>query len=96
MLMDPPIHGSRPVPVSRSPFGGAIPVEAAAFHEAATLSSAPIRALNLSISGTWLEPVVQELLGELQRLGIVRVRPRFYLSTEWGVPFNTIAVAIPF
>ena len=71
-------------------------MEAAAFHEAATLSSAPIRALNLSISGTWLEPVVQELLGELQRLGIVRVRPRFYLSTEWGVPFNTIAVAIPF
>jgi Putative zinc-binding metallo-peptidase len=24
------------------------------------------------------------------------VQPRFYLSTEWGVPFGTVAVAIPF
>ena len=24
------------------------------------------------------------------------MRPRFYLSTEWGVPFETVAIAIPF
>ena len=24
------------------------------------------------------------------------MRPRFYLSTEWGVPFDTVAIAIPF
>ena len=30
------------------------------------------------------------------RIGLTRVRPRFYLSTEWGVPFETVAIAIPF
>src|SRR5262249_45089847 len=25
-----------------------------------------------------------------------RIRPHFYLSTEWGVPFDTISIAIPF
>ena len=29
-------------------------------------------------------------------IGLTRVRPRFYLSTEWGVPFETVAIAIPF
>ena len=29
-------------------------------------------------------------------MGIVRVAPRFYLSTEWGVPDGTVAIAIPF
>ena len=28
--------------------------------------------------------------------GLVRLDPRFYLSTEWGVAFGTVAVAIPF
>ena len=33
---------------------------------------------------------------ELDRVGLRRVRPRFYLSTEWGVPEGTVAIAIPF
>lgn len=58
-------------------------------------SSKPIRDLGLKIEGTRLEPVVAEFQRELDALGL-RVRPRFYLSTEWGVVTGTIAIAIPF
>jgi hypothetical protein len=66
-----------------------------AFHEA-TLSATPIRDLHLSIAGTPLEAVTAEFLGELDRAGLRRVRPHFYLSTEWGVPWGTVSIAIPF
>jgi hypothetical protein len=59
-------------------------------------SDRPIRDLGLRIEGTDLEPVIAEFLEELQGAGITRVRPRLYLSTEWGVPFGTVAIAIPF
>jgi hypothetical protein len=65
------------------------------FHES-NLWSTPIRDLGLTIEGTRLEPIVAELQDELRQAGITRVRPRFYLSSEWGVPFETIAIAIPF
>jgi Putative zinc-binding metallo-peptidase len=65
------------------------------FHES-NLWSTPIRDLGLTIAGTRLEPIIVEFEGELQRIGLTRVRPRFYLSTEWGVPFETVAIAIPF
>jgi hypothetical protein len=65
------------------------------FQEA-NLSSRPIRDLGLRIEGTPLEPILAEFTGELDRAGIHRVRPRFYLSSEWGVPFGTVAIAIPF
>jgi hypothetical protein len=65
------------------------------FHES-NLWSTPIRDLGLTIRGTRLEPILEELQGELGRIGLTRVRPRFYLSTEWGVPFETVAMAIPF
>ena len=58
-------------------------------------SSKPIRDLGLKIEGTRLEPVVAEFQREIEALGL-RVRPRFYLSTEWGVVTGTIAIAIPF
>jgi hypothetical protein len=58
--------------------------------------STPIRNLGLSIQGTRLEPIIAAFEAELKQVGIVKVRPRFYLSTEWGVPFDTVAVAIPF
>jgi hypothetical protein len=32
----------------------------------------------------------------LAAAGIRRLRPDFYLSTEWGVPFGTVSIAIPF
>jgi hypothetical protein len=56
----------------------------------------PIRELELSIAGSLLEPLLAEFERELDRAGIRRLRPRFYLSTEWGVPEGTIAIAIPF
>jgi hypothetical protein len=65
------------------------------FQEA-SLSSRPIRDLGLRIEGTPLEPILDEFTGELSRAGIRCVRPRFYLSSEWGVPFGTVAIAIPF
>jgi hypothetical protein len=65
------------------------------FHEAA-LSQTPIRDLGLRIAGTPLEPILAEFERELDRIGLAHVRPRFYLSTEWGVPMDTVAVAIPF
>jgi hypothetical protein len=65
------------------------------FHESAPWSS-PIRDLGLAIEGSPLEPILAEFLDELRAVGITRVVPRFYLSTEWGVPDGTIAIAIPF
>jgi hypothetical protein len=56
----------------------------------------PIRDLGLAIAGTDLEAILHEFERELYAAGIRRLRPRFYLSTEWGVPWGTIAIAIPF
>jgi len=66
----------------------------AVFHETHDVST-PIRDLGLTIEGTPLAPVVDEFLGEVGKLGLA-VRPRPYLSTEWGVPFGTVAIGIPF
>lgn len=62
----------------------------------AHLWSTPIRDLGLTIKGTRLEPILEEFEQELDHCGFARLKPRFYLSTEWGVPFETIAIAIPF
>jgi hypothetical protein len=51
--------------------------------------------LKLELAGTPLEPIVAEFQREVRERGI-RVQPRCYLSTEWGVPFGTIALGIPF
>ena len=69
--------------------------EPSRFQES-NLWSTAIRDLGLTIEGTRLEPILAEFEEELRQAGITRVRPRWYLSTEWGVPFETIAVAIPF
>ena len=42
------------------------------------------------------EPVIEEFRAELARCGITQVVPRFHLSTEWGVPFGTVVIGIPF
>jgi hypothetical protein len=65
------------------------------FREA-TIRSTPIRDLGLTIEGTRLEPILEEFRCELAAAGFRRLTPRFYLSTEWGVPFETVAIAIPF
>jgi hypothetical protein len=67
-----------------------------AARQPATQRAVPIRDLGLTIAGTALEPIIAEFKTELDRAGIRRLQPRFYLSTEWGVPFDTIAIALPF
>ena len=65
------------------------------FHES-NLFGAPIRDLGLMIEGTRLAPVIDEFRAELVQRGITEVVPRFHLSTEWGVPFGTVVIGIPF
>ena len=72
-----------------------MPPEEHAVHEA-NLGSRKLRDLGLTIAGTPLEGVIEDFQGELAGLGLTMVRPHFYLSTEWGVPFDTISIAIPF
>lgn len=67
-----------------------------AMFEGNTRRATPIRDLGLTISGTALEPVLETFERELTAAGITRIKPRFYLSTEWGVPYESIAIAIPF
>jgi hypothetical protein len=64
-------------------------------HEA-NPSSKSLRDLGLTIIGTPLDQILQDFQRELKQRGITRVEPKFYLSTEWGVPFGTISIAIPF
>ena len=72
-----------------------MPPEESAVHEA-NLGSRRLRDLGLTIAGTPLEAVIAVFLRELAARGVTKVRPHFYLSTEWGVPFDTISIAIPF
>ncbi|MFO0929683.1 MAG: putative zinc-binding metallopeptidase [Gemmataceae bacterium] len=60
------------------------------------LGSTPIRDLGLTIEGTPLEPAIAEVRRELEAAGIRKLRPHFYLTTEWVVYDDTIAVGIPF
>lgn len=61
-----------------------------------TIGSTLISDLGLAIAGTQLEPLIAQFRTELEQVGIRRLQPHFYLSTEWGVPFGTISIAIPF
>jgi Putative zinc-binding metallo-peptidase len=72
-----------------------MPSEQPGIHEAG-LGSRRLRDLGLTIAGTPLEAVLREFQQELAARGVVKVQPHFYLSTEWGVPFDTISIAIPF
>ena len=67
-----------------------------AHFEAHQLLGTPIRDLGLAIEGTDLEPLVEEFRRELSQVGITRLKPHIYLSDEWGVPIETIAIGIPF
>ncbi len=68
---------------------------AAPFHENRFLAT-PIRDLGLTITGTPLSELITEFQRELERVGIRRLKPDFYLTTEWGVPFESISIGIPF
>lgn len=56
----------------------------------------PIRDLGLKIEGTRLEPLVEQFQNELRTAGITAIEPDFYLSTDWGVPFPSVSIGIPF
>jgi hypothetical protein len=56
----------------------------------------PIRELGLTIAGSPLEPTLEHFQNELEHAGIARLKPDYYLSTEWGVPFPSISIGIPF
>jgi hypothetical protein len=60
------------------------------------LRTTPLRDLGLAIDGTRLQPLIVEFRHELEQVGVRSLCPRFYLSTEWGVPFGTIAIGVPF
>ncbi len=54
-----------------------------------------VNVLPLSISGTWLEPCVQELYRELDEKKIL-YKPECYLADEWLAPDKEPVVGIPF
>lgn len=51
--------------------------------------------LGLSISGTWLEPLIARVCRELELRHIAH-RPHFWLADEWFSPEGAPGVAIPF
>jgi len=59
------------------------------------LLSAKVRDLGLTIAGSPLEPLVQQLHRELREKGITFLPP-VYLSDEWGVPEGVPIIAVPF
>jgi hypothetical protein len=65
------------------------------FREA-SFRKKPIRDLQLSIAGTRMERLIDIFIAELDAVGIVKLRPTFYFSTEWGVSFGTTNIGIPF
>ena len=62
----------------------------------ATPDGGTLRDLGLTIQGTRLEPILAAFLAELAAAGLTGVRPEFYLATEWGVPFPSATIAVPF
>ena len=61
-----------------------------------TLWSSPIRELGLKIEGTPLEPAIAEFRRELATAGFRKLKPHYYLATDWVVHNDTIAIGIPF
>jgi Putative zinc-binding metallo-peptidase len=63
--------------------------------ERQTLLRRRISELGLSIRGTMLERMVEQLYAELGAKGLV-FRPPVYLSDQWGCPENTPLIGVPF
>ena len=59
-------------------------MDAATSFQEAGLGETPLRKLGLRIAGTPLEQMLADFGAELDAVGLRRVRPRYYLSTEWG------------
>ena len=52
-----------------------------------------LRALHLTIEGTWLEDCLNDLYEELEERNL-RIRPHVWLSDEWFSPDTTPGIAI--
>jgi hypothetical protein len=63
--------------------------------ERQALLKARIKDLQLQLSGTPLERLIQQLYAELEAKGI-DLRPQCYLSDEWGCPDGIPVIGIPF
>jgi len=55
----------------------------------------PMKALDLSVEGTWLHRCLEDLHSELAERNL-RVRPHAWISDEWFSPANTPGIAFPF
>ena len=58
--------------------------------------SKPIREMGLKLEGSPMERFVQQLYRELERKGLKKFHPPFYLSDEWGCPDQQPVIGIPF
>jgi hypothetical protein len=94
-MTDTPGHAHEPHRRADRPWQDGGVSERHVFQEAG-LGRTPIRELGLTIAGTPLEPILATFERELDDKGISGVRPSFYLSGEWGVPEDSISIAIPF
>jgi hypothetical protein len=56
----------------------------------------PIRDLGLTIEGSPLHRLVQQLYRELEQKGLTKFRPLCYLTDEWGCPSGEPVIGIPF
>ena len=56
----------------------------------------PIRDLGLTIEGSSLQRLVQQLYRELEEKGLMKFRPLCYLTDEWGCPSGEPVIGIPF
>ena len=60
------------------------------------LLSTRIADLQLSIKGTRLEPLLNQLYQELESAGLGNFKPEAYLSDEWGCPAGVPVIGVPF
>lgn len=54
-----------------------------------------IRDLELKIDGTAIEPLIQEVLGELKAKNLP-IQPKVYLGDEWFSPEGAVSISVPF
>src|SRR5258705_2139580 len=64
--------------------------------ESRDLLSKRISSLGLKLEGSPVEASVRKLLKEIERKGIRRFQPGFYLTDEWGCPDGQPVIGIPF
>ena len=65
-------------------------------HDPQPLLSTRICDLGLTIEGSPVEKLVQQLYRDLEQKKIMKFRPAFYLTDEWGCPSGEPIIGIPF